>query len=193
MGFARCAALLVGWVALLAGCRVPPERNPPPALSAPAIVSVVLSDAHPLAGAARLAVRRLNESRAPSERPVQLEIGPRASAGQVLVPVTADAPGSFAGLILVPRRGSLPESHQVDPAMPLDLLGDDLLAAHALGLYDAVLLAGVVARSGPDATADLLVARLRATAGRFALGEISYAQSLEPPLGPSAIVRELPR
>ncbi|MCO4773558.1 MAG: hypothetical protein KDA24_26230 [Deltaproteobacteria bacterium] len=194
MGSARLLALLA--LALCTFCTLgcgprPPERNPAPALMSPVVVSVLLERDHAFADVARLAARRLNESRGPAERPVRIEIDPTSPSGRVAVPVTRDAPAHARTLVLVPRRGPLPDAHRADPALEGSLGSDDLRAAHALSVYDAVLVAGLASRALPDATPDGLLTWLRGQPGwELSLGPVDYRSSLNPALGPQAIVRE---
>ena len=186
------ALLVLGIATSLLACRQPPERNPPPALGEPVTVSVLLDRGHPLDAVARLAAQRLNESRSPDERPVWLDIAPvGAKAGQVVVPVTHDAPPDTRALLLVPRRPDPPQGVRRDPDLQMPDEADAAVLAYALGVYDAVLVAGLAARARPDSTPDALLAWLRSQPGwRLSLGEVSYAGPLDPPLGPNAILRE---
>ena len=186
------ALLVLGIATSLLGCRQPPERNPPPALSEPVTVSVLVDRGHPLEDVARLAAQRLNESRSPDERPVVLDIAPAGGqAGQVVVPVTHDAPPDTRALVLVPRRAAPSPDTRRDPDLRMPDDADAAVLTYALGVYDAVLVAGLAARARPDSTPDALLAWLRSQPGwRLSLGEVSYAGPLEPPLGPNVILRE---
>lgn len=189
MGRARIVVLLAMCLATSPlGCRLPPERNPPPALASPVTVDVLMDQDHALAEVARLAVRRLNESRGPGERPVRLNIGLNLSPGGVIVPVTGAAPPEARALVLVPRKRSLPARSRADPRFPPNLRTDDLLTSHSLGVYDAVVIAGVAARGRPDATPEILLAWLRSQPGwRLSLGEFDYNTTLDPDFGPQAL------
>ncbi len=192
MGSARLPALLtVGLALCTLGCGArPPERNPPPALGTPVNVSVLLPSDHPFVDVARLASRRLNESRAPGERPVQLEVDPPTPSGRVVVPITRDAPKGVRALVLVPQVGDLPEEHRADPDLPTEFEEDDLRTAHALAVYDAVVLAGLASRALPDAPPEELLDWLRGSSGwRLSLGSVEYKTSLVPAVGPEAVLQ----
>ncbi len=147
---------------------------------------MLLEPADPLADAARLAVRRLNESRSPDERPVRLAVATDGlDAPRVLVPVHGDAPPSTRALVLTPRLGASTDSARVDPELPAVLRSDPAVRAQALAVYDAVLVAGLAARSQPDATPQSLAAWLRDQPGwRLSQGDVSYTGGADPALGP---------
>ncbi len=171
------------------GCRLPPERNPPAALSTPVTVTVVVDEEHPLAEVALLAVRRLNESRGPDERPVKLNLGLDPVLRGVIVPVTTDIPPTTRSLILLPRERSLPARNRADPRFPSQLRSTDVQTSHSLGVYDAVVIAGVTARARPEGTPEVLLAWLRSQPGwRLSLGEFDYKTTLDPDFGPRALM-----
>ena len=192
MGSARLPALLaVGLALCTLGCRPrPPERNPPPALGTPVRVSALLPSDHPLVGVAQLASRRLNESRAPGERPVRLEVDPPTPSGRVVVPVTRDAPEGARALVLIPRAEDLPEKHRADPDLLAEFGGDDRRTAHALAVYDAIVLAGLASRALPDASPEELLDWLRGSSGwQLSLGTVDYRTSLSPAIGPEVVLQ----
>lgn len=136
---------------LLVGCSpTPPQRNPPPALSAPGRITLLAPADDPMVEVARVAVRRLNTSRSPTERPVVLEVRGRpedVAPGERLavVPVRVDAPPG--ALAFEPRRGPIPEGARHDPDLPPAVIADDGHLSEALAVYDAVVEAGLSVRS----------------------------------------------
>lgn len=170
---ARFAGIAV--VALVIACGpTPPERNPPPALSAPAHVHLLAAPSSPDADVARLVVRRLNASRAPDERPLLLSVGMNPAGAHVVVSLGDDEPPA-SPFVVTPWRGALPGVPRIDPQLPP---GADL------ALYDAVAVAGLLARCPGDAP----LAWLRAQDPvRLALGSVSYADDLSPPGAPSVV------
>lgn len=181
------AAPLAGTVALItlgAACApVPPERNPPPAFAAPATIHLMAEAGSAEAVIADIVVRRLNESRGPDERPVRLVTGTTPSGGAVVVTTGAlDAPDR---LRVAPWSGGLGPSRRVDPEFPPSLLIES--PGPALALYDAVAVAGLLARGA--ATLDGGLDRLRAQPPLdLAAGRASYATTLAPPGAPAVLV-----
>jgi len=173
------ALLAAGAVALWSGCRpLPPERNPPPALAAAAHVHLLDEAEGDAARIAEVVVARLNESRGPDERPVRLTIGGDPSPDAVVV--APGAPPANASLVVTPWSGPAPPRTQVDPHLPAPLLAADARAT--LALYDAVALAGLVARAPAPDRLSWLAAQPPLD---LSFGPVSYAASLTPQAGPS--------
>lgn len=174
----RAAILLIAIA--LAGCALPPERNPPPAYQAPAQLEVLIPSADTphraaLSAAASLAATRLNRSRSPTERPVRIRVGP----GAVI--------GVRTGAITVIAAAVQPyEELLIDPRLPAVAVESEESIYASVAMYDAVLVAGMAARQGEQLPEDWL----RAQPGwRLGLGVTHFRDHDSAPTGTRFTIR----
>jgi hypothetical protein len=166
-------AVLLLLATTFVSCALPPERNPALAYQSPVVLEVQLTGATPRDLAredgALTAMKRLNRSRSPTERPVRVVFG---QGPELSVRV---------GTLNVFTASSRPTGELlVDPLIRHDSVDTDAGIHVTLAMYDAVLVAGMAARQGELPPHEWL----RAQSGwRLALGMTHFRDGDTAPTG----------